>query len=835
MPDTPQPAPKDAAGEPGSVAEQPGASEGGHPPNNLPHRLSDLVGRWREIAEVEDLLAEHRLLTLTGPGGSGKTRLALAVAHEAVEDYEDGAWLVELAPISDPGLVAQAVASVLGVREQPGIPLFEMLVEHIGSSSILLVVDNCEHLVGASASLAEALLGRCPKLSMLVTSREALSVEGEALFVVPPLSLPDPRRLPALDILPDYEAVRLFVERARAVRPGFALSDQNAMAVAQICYRLDGMPLAIELAAARARVLSAQQIASRLEDSFALLKGGVRSTLAHHGTLRATMDWSYELLSEEERILFRRLSVFAGGFTLEAAEAVGASGDIAEGDILDLLSSLVDKSLVVFEERQDGMGRFRQLETVRQYSFERLEESGEEEQIRRQHAEYYLALAEGAEEQLKGISQQQWLDSMEIEHVNLRAAIGWALERRETELALRLTASAAHFRYPRGHLQEGRRQLEAALATDDGSSAPSARAKALTEAGFFALEQSDHERGEGRLEESLLLYRDLGDAYGVAHALECLAVAKTRLGDYGQATQLQEESLAIYREMEHKWGIAMSLNNLGIVALKQGHYERATTLHQESLALLRTLGDSLRIGDMLCFLGQEALAQGQLERSAELLEESQVLLRRVGDKPTLAVTLRSLAETVHRQGDDTRAADLYKESLKLAAEVGSKARVARGLEGLAELALTHGQPARAARLWAAAEAVRETMDGPVSAPDHFRLHYDSPLASVRSHLGEATFEAAWSEGRAMTQAEAVEYALGGEVAAARPPKDTSSLSEREMDVLRLVAQGLTNPQIASRLYLSPRTVGQHLRSIYRKLGVPSRAAAAKEASERSLI
>jgi DNA-binding CsgD family transcriptional regulator len=440
-------------------------------------------------------------------------------------------------------------------------------------------------------------------------------------------------------------------------------------------------------------------------------------------------------------------------------------------------------------------------------------------------------LVEGAEAQLNGPEQVEWLDRLEEDHDNLRAAIRWALEQGEAEMALRLSASAAHFWYPRGYLNEGRRYLEVALA-GDGSCA--ARAKTLTEVGWFALEQSDYEPAQRSLEESLLLYRDLGDNYGVAHALECLGVAKTRLGDYGRATQLQEESLALYRELGHKWGIAVSLVNLGTLALKQGEYEQATTLHLESLALLRVMGDSLHIGYVLSMLGQESLMQGQLERSTALLEESQSLLRQLGNKPILAETLRNLGETVLRQADGRRAAAVYKEGLALAAEVGSKAIVAGCLEGLAEVTLTHGQPARAARLWGAAEALREAID--LSLSPFERSHYDDyegRVTAARSRLGEA----AWAEGRAMTPDEATEYALSEEEPAPAPsPKgEKAGLSERELEVLRLVAEGLTDSQVAERLYLSPRTVGQHLRSIYRKLGVPSRAAAAKEAVERSLI
>src|SRR5919199_4556218 len=364
------------------------------PGNNLPFQLTSLIGREKEMSEVGRLLVEKtRLLTLTGPGGAGKTRLALAVAANMVGGFDDGVWLIELAPLSDQDLVPRAIASVLGVRETPGTALVDSLCVHLVARDILLILDNCEHLIEDCADLAGALLRSCPKLRILATSRQALGMPGEALFAVPPLSLPDPRRLPTVEILPSYEAAGLFVERARAVRPGFALTESNAMPVAQVCHRLDGIPLAIELAAARVKVLSVEQISSRLEVSFALLAGGGRTAPAHHGTLRATMEWSHDLLSWEEQVLFRRLSVFAGGFTLEAAEGVCAGEGLEKSEVLDLLTCLVDKSLVLVMEGE-GEARYRLLETVRQYGWEKLEESDEAGQVRRRHAAWFLVLAE---------------------------------------------------------------------------------------------------------------------------------------------------------------------------------------------------------------------------------------------------------------------------------------------------------------------------------------------------------------------------------------------------------------------------------------------------------
>jgi predicted ATPase len=391
-------------------------------PHNLPSELSSFVGREKELSEVKRLLADTRLLTLTGSGGCGKTRLALAAATDLLEEFEEGVWMVELAPLADPALVPQAVASTLGVREQPGRSPTETLSDYLSSKQVLLVLDNCEHLIEACAVLAEALLHSCPELRILATSREALGITGEVAWLVPSLSLPDLRHLPEIESLPRYESARLFVERTTAVKPTFALTERNATAVAQVCYRLDGIPLAIELAAARAKVLSVEQISERLDDCFRLLAAGSRTAMPRHRTLHATMDWSHDLLPDEEQTLFRRLSVFAGGFTLEAAESVCAGKDLQRDEVLELLSHLVDKSLVAVWEK-DGETRYRLLETVRQYGREKLSESGEEGHLWERHAGYYLALAAKAEPELKGAGQVEWLQRFEWEHDNLRAAI----------------------------------------------------------------------------------------------------------------------------------------------------------------------------------------------------------------------------------------------------------------------------------------------------------------------------------------------------------------------------------------------------------------------------
>jgi predicted ATPase/uncharacterized protein HemY len=717
------------------------------------------LGRAREVEEIVGLLgrtAAVRLLTLTGAGGIGKTRLGIEAARKAGLLFPGGAAFVALAPLDDAALVIPTVSQALGLRETAGTRPLELLRHYLRERRFLLVLDNFEHVAEAALEVV-ALLGSCPNLSVLVTSRAPLRVRGEREYPVSPLAVPDPTRIPEAEEVARTPAAGLFVERAQEAAGAFELTAANAAAVASICWRLDGLPLALELAAAQTRFLSPTALFSRLDQ--ALQAGGARDLPERQKTMRATLDWSCGLLSNEDEDLFARLSVFVGGFTLEAAEYVCASDAVEAEDapaenVLVPLGNLVEQSLVVAEMSPKRDTRYRMLEPIRQYAVERLREAGDEEEVRWRHARYYLEFAEEAEPELKGAQQVEWLDRLEKDHGNLRGAIRWALEEGETEMALRLTASAAHLRYPRGYLNEGRNQLEAALAGGAGS--PAARAKALTEVGWFALEQSDHEEAQRLLEESLIMYRELGDTYGVAHALECLGVAKTRLGDNGQALQLHEESLALYRALDHKWGIAISLNNLGIVAQKQGEYEKATTYYQESLALMRVVGDSLSIGSVLDGLGQLFMIQGQLERSATLLAESQELLRKLGDKLTLSTTLRDLAETISRQGDCARAADAYKESLMLATQVGSKATVAGCLEGLGEVALTLGQPARAARLWGAVETMEEAFDIRITLPARSVTDHE---AAARSNLDETTWEAAWNEGRTMTPEQAIQYAL----------------------------------------------------------------------------
>jgi predicted ATPase/DNA-binding CsgD family transcriptional regulator len=766
-------------------------------PHNLPSELSSFVGRKKELPEVRRLLEGSRLLTLTGSGGCGKSRLALAAASGLVERFEDGVWMVELASLAEPSLLPQAVAFTLGVRERPGNSLTRALSDYLRTRNLLLILDNCEHLIEACAELAEALLHSCPGLRVLATSREALGITGEIAWPVPSLSLPDLRRLPDLESLPRYESARLFVERTAAVRPSFKLTEQNAPAVAQVCYRLDGIPLAIELAAARTKMLSVEEISARLGDSFRLLVAGSRTALPRQRTLHATMDWSHELLGQKERVVFRRLSVFAGSFTLDAAESICAGEQLQCDEVLELLSQLVDKSLVVAQE-PDGTARYRLLETIRQYGRERLEEAGESAHVRQQHAGYYLALAEEAEPELKGDRQITCLQRLETEHGNLRVAMAWLLERGESQLAARLGWALWLFWGIRTHLAEGRRSMERALsARGSVTMTASARAKTLFVAGMMANYQGEHLSAEPLVQESLRLFKELEDKVGTAYALSNAGYVALGRGRYKQAIAVIEEAADLFLEEGEKWGAAIELGFLAVAWRNRGDHERARRLAERALAISREIG----------------------ERQATT---------------SALYTLAILAQT---EGKDERARNLFEEGLRLSAELGNEADVAHCLEGLASMYGAEGKIVRAARLWGAEEALLEKLEDAVYTyvPDRALLR--SQVAAARSQLDEAAWTATWTEGRMMSLEQAVEYALKQEPAPdpAGPEPHLGGLSAREVDVLRLVATGLTNAEVAERLFLSSRTVDWHLGSIYRKLEIHSRAEATRFAAQHGLL
>lgn len=821
-------APRSTGGDPTRTFARPGR------PGGSPLQLSSFVGRKREIGEVEDLLGETRLLTLTGSGGAGKTRLALAAVERVADGFEDGVAWVWLSSISDGDLVPEAVASAVGAREAPGLTPVEAAVECLEDRELLLVLDNCEHLVDDCAALADLLLRACPGLKVLTTSRELLNVAGEIAWRVPSLSLPGPGDAPDPADLVRYEAVRLFVERAAAAAPGFALDRENAAAVASVCGRLDGIPLAIELAAARVKVLSVEQVDRRLDDALRLLTDGRRSAVPRHRTLRGALGWSHELLPEEERVLFRRLAVFVDGFGIGAAEKVCAGEGLAGDDVLLLLSRLVDKSLVYVLDR-DGEARYRLLSMVRQYAQERLGSTPEEPGVRRRHAAFFLELAENAEPELIGAGQEAWLDRLEEDLGNLRSAMNWSLGPggRDAAAGLRLAGALWRFCYLRGYYGEGRGWLEGALAL--GGSAPAAaRAKALTGAGVLALLRCDYGRAEERLGEGLALYRKLADRPGEASALQMLGSVARERGLYAESESHHGESLALWRGLGDGAGVARSLNYLGFVAWLQEEHDRAAGLCAEALEKFRRLGDAEGVAWALISQGSIALYGGDRARAREMLEESLATSRRAGYREGVAWSLNQLGVAAHRWGDPELAGKLLRESLKVHRDLGDRWRVASVLEGLAETACSLGRFERAARLFGAAEALREGISAPV--PPCERSDHDRGLSAARAGLGEADFAKALAWGQAAKLEEAV--ALAGredEGQARRSVTLPHDLSAREVEVLKLVAEGLTDAQVAGKLFLSPRTVGHHLRSIYRKLRVPSRAAAAKAALERGLI
>jgi predicted ATPase/DNA-binding CsgD family transcriptional regulator len=781
--------------EPAEAQPAPRTAE--HPPHNLLLELSSFVGREKELTDVKRLLEEARLLTLTGSGGCGKTRLALEAAQGLVEGFEDGVWLVELAPLADPSLVPQAVASTLGVREQPGRSLTETLSDYLRARKMLLVLDNCEHLIEACAALAEALLRYCPELHILTTSREALGIVGEVAWPVPSLSLPDLRRLPEAESLPRYEATRLFVERATAVKPDFALTEQNVAAVGQVCYRLDGIPLALELAAARVTVLSVEQIVARLDDCFGLLADGGRTAMPRHKTLHATMDWGHELLSDEERALFRRLSVFAGGFTLEAVEAVCVGGGIEGDEVLGLLSHLVDKSLVV--AREEGVeARYRMLEMVRQYGQEKLDESGEEGQVRQRHARYFVRFAEEAQRKRDKPDRARWLTWLGVEHDNIRMALSWLLgEGGDVGSGLRLAVALWWFWFTRGFLSEGRRWLEDAASRGEPK-ATLEKGKALDGAGCLAIFQEEYEAAKTLLEESLVLTRESGD----------------------------------------KDGIASSLVNLGNVAMAAQRDDiPAAALLEEAKGLRPELKDRGLVARMLLLEGGLVLARGDPYRMVALSEEGLALYREVGDAHGTVMSLTNIGLVTLNQGDHEKGTTLLRESLTLAWELDHKLIIQYCFIGMASIAASQGSLVRAARLWGAAEGMSKVHGTRFTRGGRSVVDYERRLAAARSQLDEAAWTAAWAEGRAMSLEQSIEYALEQYATPepATPKPYPAGLSDREVEVLRLVAAGLTSAEVAQKLFISPRTVNWHLGSIYRKLGLSSRAEATRFAVEHGLL
>ena len=711
-------------------------------------------------------------MTLTGAGGSGKTRLSLQVAADLLDQYFDGVWLVELAALSDPALVPQAVADVLGVKEQPGQTISQSLTETLKEKRLLLILDNCEHLVSACASLAAALLRHCPGVHLLASSREPLNVAGEQSYRVPSLSLPDLKQAQTAQSVSQSEAVALFADRAQSVQSSFTVTDGNASAVASVCSRLDGIPLAIELASARVRSLSVEQINTRLDQRFRLLTGGSRVALPRQQTLRALIDWSYDLLTEQEKALLCRLSVFAGGWTLEAAEAVCVGEAVEDWEVLDLLTALVDKSLVVYEEGEGGEGRYRLLETVRQYAAERLEERGEAGSVQDNHLSWCVALAEEAEPFLAGLEQAIWLSRLEREHDNLRACLAWEQQvsgQLVGEPGLRLMSVLWRFWLWRGYLSEGRRQLDRAVAQasrgqegqgdQERNEASAVWTKVFNGAGVMAYSQGDYATAQNLLEKCLAAFRQMNDQHGVAVSLNNLGLVALGRGDSGKARTLYEEALSIRRQLGQQGGIAMALLNLGTVASHQGDHTRARDLYEESLVVQRLARDTHGIANALNNLGNAALNQGDYAAAQGFLEESRSIYQQLGNQYGIAASLANLGNTAYYQCDYLSAGNFYEKSLTIRRQLGDRAGIADCLDGLAGVAYEQRQPRWAAWLAGAATCLREKIGS--ARPLLDQQSTDEMLASAAEALGEEAFAAAWNAGRAMTPDEAVEYALKG--------------------------------------------------------------------------
>ena len=762
---------------------------------NLPESLTSFVGRERELAEIKQRLPTTRLLTLTGMGGMGKTRLAQQAAAEMLDAYRDGVWFVDLAPLSDPALVPSALANVLQVKEPPGQSLLTALCTHLRTRETLVILDNCEHVLDGCARMTETLLRDAVQVTVLATSREALHLAGECAYPLGALPLPDPQA--DTRNIARSDAVQLFIERAHQHRPRLDLDTQRARVIAEICVRLEGIPLALELAAARVAVLPVEQILRLLTERFRLLTSGDRD-LPRHQTLRAMLDWSYELLDGAEKALFARLSVFAGGWTLEAANQVCSGAPITKDDVVYVLIGLIEQSLVVAEENGD---RYRMLETVRQYARDRLMESGEGERWRERHLAYFLAVAEQAEPNLTGRDQQAWLDRLEAEHDNARAALAWSLtEGGDAASGLRLAGAFWRFWHLRGFLIEGRDWLAKLLAasSDVQQTRTEARAKALNGTGTLAKDQGDYGAARAMFEESLAIWRTLDRRRGIASALNNLGTLAYSQGDYPTARALYEESLAtrralgdrigiagsvsnlgnlaylegdydasralheeslgIERELGNQWGIATSLQGLGLALEEQGDHAAARAAFDEGLAIQRELGNRPGIGNSLNNLGNAACEQGDYATAQRLYEEALVIQRELGDREHIAAVLDNLALVAAEQGDFVAARSLGKESLTIRRALDDRRGIAWSLEGLANVAFALKGPAKAARIWGTAARVREEVGCPL--PPRDRARSDRRIAAARAAMGDDTaFDGAWQEGRAMPLDQAVEYAL----------------------------------------------------------------------------
>jgi predicted ATPase/DNA-binding CsgD family transcriptional regulator len=754
-------------------------------PNNLPAELSSFVGRERQLAELRRLLRKSRLITLTGPGGAGKTRLALRLAASVLDRYLDGVWLVDLAALNDARLLEQTVASACGMREEGVRPMLRVLAEHLGARRTLLILDSCEHLVDACATLAESLLRSCPKLTILDTSREPLGVQGELIWRTPSLSLPRSEDGDRSELVLESEAVRLYIDRAQMSQAGFYVDGAATTAsVAQICARLEGMPLAIELAASLTRFMTAEEILDRLRDRFRLLTGGSRSALPRHQTLRKAVDWSYGLLSPEEKVLLARLSVFAGGFDLAAVEAVALDEPLERGGVLQLLSRLVDKSLVSTETAGSKGTRYRMLDTIREYAVEKLQE-GDEADSRRRHASYYVAYCGSAAKELRGVDPLPWLVRLDEDQANIRLALGWALVE-GPEDALRLAAAMGAYWHMRRHYAEAAEWLNQTL--ELATPSLEARATVLGSRASIRWRFADYDGATRDAEECAILSRRLGMGVELCTALTTLGLVSGAKGDQASAERYTTESIQIARDHHYREGTARGLNNLAMFVSQRGDHEQAKMLLEQAWTEIQIAGIRAAAGNIL----------------------------------------DSLARVSLLLGDRAAARRHYIEALQLSTRFGDAINLSECLEGIALLDLAERDPSRAVKLISAANVIRTANN--FQAMPHWALQVGEGLAAARARLGAQAAEAAWKSGAAMSGNEAARYAGG---ATSSPVHvDLSPLTGRETQVATLIAEGLTNADIATRLRMASRTADAHVEHIRNKLGLRSRAQIAVWAHQR---
>jgi predicted ATPase/DNA-binding CsgD family transcriptional regulator len=809
--------------------------ESAAPHHNLPAPHPRLVGREQDSSTVKGLVLQvpGRLVTLTGTGGCGKTQLALLVAAGLIDAFRDGAWLVELAPVQAAHLVPYAVATVLGRSDRADDPMIDTIVAFLKGRELLLVLDNCEHLIDACADLVERVLTGCPQVRLLATSRERLRLGAETTWRVPSLARPDRRtRHTPVDLL-QYPAVRLFVERAQAVESDFTLAAGNASTVVDICARLEGLPLALELAAAQVSALALSQILERLDDSFRLLVGGSRTAPTRQQTLRATLDWSYGLLSAAEQAVFLRLAVFVGGWTLEAAEAVCADATVARADVLELLTRLVDKSLVVANvDTTDGRSRYRLLEPIRQYAQERLVAAGELDAVRARHAAFFLAFAEALERDASvgGARRQSAAAALEGEYRNLEAALRLALDTQDAELGLRLAWTLQYVWKIRLPVGAGRPWIEDVLALPGAEAPTPPRAVSLLTAARLAWERGDYDAADRYYAEAVPLARHLGDPWILFVALADQGLEAEQRGDYDQALTLWQEGLVVTRASGDRASEAILLMCLGRLHLFEGNYATGCELCEESLSLARQLGDQWVIWLTLHALGLAALARGDLASARALSAES---LNLRGSSLMRTGTLYILGQVAIADGKYTEARQHLFQALALLEDIDDPVTMTQVVEALAQLASRLGQPDLALRLAGAVGAARDTLVGAVSRSLAMRSHFplsrdvsDRWLVPLRRTVLAEDADRWWAEGRALSLSEAIALAeseLPATVSTPEPPPGGAGLTAREADVLRLVARGQSNKEIAAELVLSVRTVERHITNLYGKIDARGKA------------